>query len=148
MTSPTRPATRDAAKRRAVELRNELKMQGTAISHAQALERVAAGLGFRDWNTASARLPSHLPQVLQIGDRVAGRYLKQPFAGKILAVRELGGGQGYDVTVHFDAPVDVVAFDSFSSYRQRVKGTVSRDGISWAKTSDGEPHLVVARQEA
>lgn len=145
MTSPRRPATRDEAKRRAFALRDELKAQGTPISHAEALEKVAAELGYRDWNTASARLSNEPERPLQVGDRVAGQYLKKPFAGRVLAVREMLGGQGYEVTLHFDQPVDVVEFDSFSAMRQRVHGTVSKDGVSWTKTSDGEPHLRVTR---
>ena len=146
MISPRRPATRDEAKRRAFALRDELKSMGTPISHAEALEKVAAELGYRDWNTASARLSNEPDRPLQVGDRVAGRYLKKPFAGRVLAVREVFGGQGYEVTIHFDEPVDVVEFESFSAFRQRVNGTVSKDGVSWTKTSDGEPHLRVTRQ--
>ena len=146
MISPRRPATRDEAKRRAFALRDELKSMGTPISHAEALEKVAAELGYRDWNTASARLSNEPDRPLQVGDRVAGRYLKKAFAGRVLAVREVYGGQGHEVTIHFDQPVDVVEFESFSSFRQRVTGTISKDGVSWTKTSDGEPHLRVTRQ--
>ena len=146
MISPRRPATRDEAKRRAFALRDELKSKGAPISHAEALEKVAAELGYRDWNTASARLSNEPDRPLQVGDRVAGRYLKKPFAGRVLAVREVFGDQGYEVTIHFDEPVDVVEFESFSAFRQRVNGTVSKDGVSWTKTSDGEPHLRVTRQ--
>ncbi len=59
------------------------------------------------------------------------------------AIRELAGGMGYEVTLHFDTPVDVVEFESFSGFRQRVTAMVSGDGVSWAKTSDGVPHLVI-----
>tara|TARA_R110002167_G_scaffold21161_2_gene77093 strand:+ start:270 stop:713 length:444 start_codon:yes stop_codon:yes gene_type:complete len=140
-----RPATRDQAKQRAAAIRAELAAAGTAISHAQALERVAGELGYRDWNTAAARLSNRPPEPLQIGDRVAGLYLKQPFKGRVLAVRELSGGSAFAVTVQFDEPVDVVTFDSFSSFRQRVNATITLEGRSLSKTSDGEPHMVVAR---
>ncbi|WP_348763393.1 glyoxalase superfamily protein, partial [Hyphomonas atlantica] len=79
----------------------------------------------------------------QLGDHVFGRYLKQPFHGRVHAIRELAGGMGYEVTLHFDTPVDVVEFDSFSAHRQRVSAMVGSDGVSWAKTSDGVPHLII-----
>lgn len=46
----------------ASRLRTRLATNGTEISHSQALELVAAQLGFRDWNTCAAALkttPSH-----------------------------------------------------------------------------------------
>jgi hypothetical protein len=44
------------AKRMAKALRSTLDTRGTAVSHSEALELVATQLGFRDWNTAAARL--------------------------------------------------------------------------------------------
>lgn len=145
LSATDRPATRDQAKRRAHALRDEAAGRGAPISLAAALERVARDLGYRDWNTASARLSNAPPVPLQVGDRVAGRYLKQPFEGRVLAVREFAGGGAFEVTLHFDEAVDVVEFESFSNFRQRVDATISSDGVSWSKTSDGQPHLVVAR---
>ena len=145
MSIDPRLATRDQAKQRAHDLRAASATAGAPISLAAALEKVAAELGYRDWNTASARLSNEPPRPLQVGDRVAGRYLKQPFAGRVLAVREMAGGGAFEVTLHFDEPVDVVEFESFSALRQRVNATVSADGVSWSRTSDGEPHLVVGR---
>lgn len=137
--------TRAQAKARARELRADAASRGESLSHSHALEAVAHELGYRDWNTASARL-SNQPEVpLQIGERVAGRYLKQPFQGRVHAVRELSGGMGYEVTLHFDEPVDVVEFESFSGLRQRVSAMIDENGISWSKTSDGVPHLIVER---
>ena len=118
------------------------------IALSAALERVAHELGFRDWNTASARLSNEPEAVWQVGERVEGRYLKQPFKGRIHAVRELHGGAGYHLILHFDEPVDVVSWESFSALRQRVTAQVSPEGRSWTKTSDGEPHLVVRSLEA
>jgi hypothetical protein len=141
-------STRAQAKARAKTLRAEANERGETLSHAQALESVAHSLGFKDWNTASARL-SNQPEIpLQVGERVSGQYLKQPFHGRVHAVRELAGGTGYEVTLHFDSPVDVVEFDSFSGLRQRVSAMVAEDGISWHKTSDGVPHLIVQRDTA
>ncbi|WP_018147649.1 glyoxalase superfamily protein [Henriciella marina] len=140
--------TRAQAKAHARELRAEAAQRGESLSHARALEAVAHKLGYRDWNTASARLSNQADIPIQVGERVSGRYLKQPFAGRVHGVRELAGGMGYEVTLHFDKPVDVVEFDSFSGLRQRVSAMVSEDGISWSKTSDGVPHLVIMRESA
>ena len=138
-------SNRDQAKAWAREIRAEQALAGTPISHAQALERVAEALGYRDWNTASAQLSNEPEVPLQVGDQVAGRYLKQPFAGRVLAVRELAGGTAFEITLQFDEPVDVVEFESFSAFRHRINATVSSGGVSFTKTSDGVPHLVVER---
>ena len=136
--------TRVQAKARARELKAQSE---TPITLAAALEAVAREIGFRDWNTASARLSNEPEAIWQVGERVSGHYLKQAFTGRIHAVRELQGGSGYQLTVHFDEPVDTVTWESFSSMRQRVTAQVSPEGRSWTKTSDGEPHLVVRRTE-
>lgn len=141
-------ANRDQAKARARKLRAELGAAGTRISHAEALERVASELGYRDWNTASARLSNEPEAPLQVGDEVAGRYLKQPFTGRVLGVREMTGGAAFEVTIRFDAAVDVVEFESFSNLRTQVNITVSATGVSACRTSDGVPHMVVERMSA
>ncbi len=138
-----RITTRDGAKARARQLRLEAASLGQSLSHAAALERVAKDLGYRDWNTASARLSNQPEAPCQLGDHVRGQYLKRPFEGRVHAIRELSGGIGYEVTLHFDTPVDVVEFDSFSAFRQRVTATVDADGVSWSRTSDGVPHLIL-----
>ncbi len=99
--------------------------------------------GYRDWNTAVARLSNEPEFRIQVGDAVSGTYLKQPFTGRVLAVRELAGGSHFQVTLHLDEAVDVVTFDSFSSFRQRVNATINDEGVSRSRTSDGEPHLVI-----
>lgn len=137
--------TRVQAKARARQLKAE---SAVPISLATALERVARDMGFRDWNTASARLSNATAASWQIGERVSGQYLKREFTGRIHGVRELQAGSGYEVTIHFDEPVDVVDWESFSSHRQRVTAMVSPEGISWAKTGDGVPHLIVAPESA
>ncbi|MEM7459607.1 MAG: glyoxalase superfamily protein [Pseudomonadota bacterium] len=135
--------TRVQAKARARQLKAE---NGPTMSLSTALEQIAQEMGFRDWNTASARL-SNMPEAAwQVGERVSGHYLKRAFKGRIHGVRELQDGAGYEVTLHFDEPVDVVDWESFSAYRQRVTAFVSPEGISWSKTSDGVPHLTVARE--
>ncbi len=137
--------TRDQAKARARAIRAALAADNRDISHSAALERVAAEQGFADWNTLSARL-SNAPEIpLQVGDRVEGQYLKQAFAGVVLAVRSMAEGGALQVTIDLDEPVDVVTFESFSHFRRRVNATISPGGVSYAKTSDGVPHLIVSR---
>ncbi len=41
----------------------------------------------------------------------------------------------------FDEPVDVVTFESFSAFRQRVTATVDETGRTIEKTSNGRPQL-------
>ena len=137
--------TRVQAKARARQLKSE---SAEPLSLSAALEIVAKEMGFRDWNTASARLSNAPESHWQVGERVSGHYLKRAFSGRIHGVRELNAGSGYEVTIQFDAPVDVVDWESFSAFRQRVKAFVSPEGISWAKTSDGVPHLIVAPESA
>lgn len=137
--------TRVQAKARARQIKAESE---GALSLAAALESVAKEMGFRDWNTASARLSNAPDTSWQVGERVRGHYLKQAFSGRIHGVRELQAGSGYEVTIHFDAAVDVVEWDSFSAHRQSVTALVSPEGVSWAKTSDGVPHLTVAPESA
>lgn len=131
------------AKTRARTLKSEASDKGMPMTHSQALERVAIELGFRDWNTASSRLSNRPAIPCHVGDRVSGLYLKKPFAGHVHAIRELAGGAWFEVSLHFDKPVDVVEFESFSALRQRVTATISAEGVSWARTSDGYPHLEI-----
>lgn len=129
-------------KAQAKRLRAKLRESGTEISHGEALEMIASQHGARDWNTLSARSLSNEPPVLAMGDRVSGRYLSQPFVGRIIGLSQINGGQTR-ITLHFDEAVDVVTFDSFSSFRQRVTAVIGKDGQTTRKTSDGVPHLVL-----
>ncbi len=133
----------EEAKRQARLLRIELANNGVTISHSQSLERTAQHLGFRDWNTAAARLSNHPDIEVQVGDQVRGTYLKQHFTARVLSVTEQGNGSHYRLALDLDEPVDVVTFESFSNYRKRVHGQINARGESPAITSDGEPHLVV-----
>lgn len=117
--------------------------EGEAVTHGTALEMVARFHGFRDWNTASAVLPVTRTPRYAIGQHVKGHYLKQPFTGVIIGIASLGSGEHSRLTIQFDEPVDVVAFESFSAFRHRVDTTVDRSGKSAAKTSDGVPHMVL-----
>lgn len=46
----------DQAKQMAKQLRTALQAQGQTLAHSAALELVAQQLGYKDWNTAAARL--------------------------------------------------------------------------------------------
>ncbi|MEM9422686.1 MAG: glyoxalase superfamily protein [Pseudomonadota bacterium] len=136
--------TRDQAKARARDLRVQLAEDGHPISHSTALEYVAKEQSCADWNVLSARLPDAPTFSLHVGDKVQGEYLKQPFVGAILAIRKLSGGKAYDVTIELDEAVDAAASQWFSVLRRRLSARLSPIGVSFAKTSDGVPHMVIA----
>lgn len=134
--------TIDDAKAQAKALRAALQAQGNAISHAQALELVARQHGARDWNTLHARLAlRNAPPELALGDRVRGRYLGQPFAGRIIGLS--GPASHRQIEIRFDQPVDVVRFESFSNLRRQIRATIDENGRAHRQTSDGEPQLIV-----
>ena len=132
-------------KSEARQLRAEQLAAGREMSHSAALEAVARRHGYRDWNTAAAALPDRAVSPVQVGERVKGTYLKQPFTAMVLGVQMMPDMRHYKVTLHFDKPVDVVTSKLFSAFRQRVTATVDLRGISPAQTSDGEPHMRVRR---
>lgn len=133
----------DALKDQAKRLRARFSEDGQAISHSRALELVAAQYGFRDWNTLHAVAGNRPPfDPWMLGARVRGHYLGQPFDAQVLGVQALTGQPGrHRMVLHFDEPVDVVTFDSFSAFRQRVHCTVDETGRTTEKTSNGRPHL-------
>ncbi|HWJ87424.1 MAG TPA: glyoxalase superfamily protein [Pelagibacterium sp.] len=143
MRKPASHLTTTDLKADAREYRASQLETGRSVTHAQSLEMVARFHGFRDWNTASGVLPVTRGPAYAVSQRISGTYLKQPFTGTIIGVAALGAGDMFRLTVHFDEPVDVVTFDSFSAYRQRVQATVNRDGVSPTRTSDGVPHLMI-----
>ncbi|MFD1328084.1 glyoxalase superfamily protein [Mycoplana ramosa] len=131
----------DGLKEQAKRLRSRFVADDQPISHSRALELVAAQYGYRDWNTLHAAVGNRPPfDPWQLGSRVRGHYLGQPFDAKVLGVQASTPGR-YRLTLHFDEPVDVVTFESFSAFRQRVSCTVDETGRTAAKTSDGRPHL-------
>ncbi len=141
MSRPPLPSL-DELKAQAKSLRASLANAGDEIGHGRALELIAHQHGFRDWNTLHAAVGNRPPPPpLQVGMRVGGSYLGQSFDGEIVALSLVG--ERYRVTLQFDDPVDVVAFDSFSNYRSRVTVTVGRDGRTTERTSDGRPHMVL-----
>lgn len=134
----------DDLKAQAKRLRAQMAAINTPVSHSQSLELLAQQMGLHDWNTLQARasaLSNHRPP-WAVGDFVRGRYLDQPCAGRILSLTAMAGGR-YRMSLHLDEAVDVVTFDSFSSFRQRINATVDSQGVSVGKRSDGVPHLVL-----
>lgn len=140
--TPNLIPTRDVLKAQAKRLRASLVDQGTLITHSAALETVAKQWGYRDWNSISAAA-THAP-VWQVGQTVSGRYLGHAFTGRLKAVRA-GAGDHWHLTLVFDQPIDVVSSDRFSSLRRQVNATVTADGVTHEKTSDGQPHLTLNR---
>ncbi|MBI1171181.1 hypothetical protein GC209_07245 [bacterium] len=134
--------SRDAAKAQARALRASMAAEGREIGHSAALELIAKSLGHKDWNTLHAAIGNVDRAPVHLGQIVTGRYLKQDFMAEVIGIRALSAGR-YEVTLHFDKPVDVVSFDSFSNFRSRVHKVVGSDGRSVDKTSDGVPHLVL-----
>lgn len=126
------------AKRAAKHLRAELARQGLAVSHAQALERIAKGHGFRDWNACHAAIRDRLPDGWSIGARVTGQYLSQSFAATVLSSAPVRPGW-VRLVLDLDRAVDVVRFESFSNRRKRLHVVVGPDGHSKERTSDGAP---------
>ncbi|OLP61154.1 hypothetical protein BJF93_02770 [Xaviernesmea oryzae] len=148
ITSPTQtplPAL-DSLKDQARRLRQALAETGETIAHSRALELIARQYGFRDWNTLHARLGNRPPfDPWRIGARLSGHYLGQAFQAEVLGVQQLTGDPPrYRLTLHFDTPVDVVTFDSFSAFRQRVHCTVDETGRTVERTSNGRPHVELA----
>ena len=149
--TPSLP-TVDELKMQAKRLRQAMAARGAPLAQAEALELLARQYGLRDWNTLSARAPKSPPvgqapaaaQSYTVGGEVRGRYLDQPFRGRVVSLSALSGGR-LRIVIQFDEPVDVVTFDSFSAYRSRITAQIDADGISPQKTSNGVPHLVLAR---
>ncbi|WP_316860127.1 glyoxalase superfamily protein [uncultured Cohaesibacter sp.] len=142
--SPTkaRPASLAEAKRQAKLLRSELQKDGINIAHSKSLELIAQQYGYRDWNTLFAQYGNQLSRDWQIGDRVSGLYLSQPFEAIILAVQKLADGR-HRLTFQFDEPVDVITFESMSNFRSRTSQVIGPDGTTREKTSNGQPHMIL-----
>lgn len=135
------PVSPETLKAEARALRAESAVEGNPISHSEALERTARAHGYRDWNTVVGTLREPAGCPVKLGDRVSGTYLKQPFAGRVLSTTTLPRGKFHRLVIQFDEPVDVVTFDSFSAFRQRVTSTVDAYGRSPERTGDGVPHM-------
>lgn len=135
----------DELKLQARRLRQAMNDHGDAISHSTALELVAKQYGTRNWNTLSAlavKMNNDTKLPLVIGATISGRYLNQAFTGKILTITERSDGL-YEISIHFDKPVDVVTFESFSAFRQRIIALIDHTGVSPRKTSNGLSQLIL-----
>ena len=127
-------------KQQAKRLRQQVSGDSTPVSHSQSLELLAHQYGYKDWNTLHAACGNQTPQPpVQLGSRVSGLYLGQPFEGELIAVQAMSHHNGYRITVNFDEPVDVVKFEGWSSHRRRVSSQIDASGRSREKTSDGQP---------
>lgn len=126
--------------------RDERARAGETITHGVALESIAKAHGYRDWNTARAMLPERVATPVQVGNRVKGTYLGQNFRGLVIGVQLLADMQHYRVTITFDEPVDVVTSELFSAYRHRVTATVDINGVSPARTGNGQPQMRLMRE--
>ena len=135
--------TKETLKVQAKRLRSHLQQSGVQMTHSQCLELLARQMGHRDWNTLSAACPTDTAPP-GVGDRVRGTYLGQPFTGVVKGLSKLTAAGRWRITVVFDAPVDVVRFDSFSALRQQLTVIVDAAGTALRATSDGEPHLTLA----
>ncbi len=148
-TTQSSPPAIDTLKAQARRLRSELAGEGHSLTHGRSLEIVAHQHGYRDWNTLHAAAEATAPGGvgdLRIGTPVSGRYLGQEFKGTLVALRSLAGGSRFGVTIRFDEPVDVVAFESFSSFRRQVSAIVDAAGRTAEKTSNGLNHLTLDLQ--
>lgn len=135
----------DELKSQARSLRQALTTSGHAVTHSQSLELLARQLGHRDWNTLHATVGNSPPSPYHLGQKVRGAYLGQRFTGEIIGIREMADGARYHVTLRFDAPVDVIRFESMTNLRSQITAIVDRRGVTAEKTSDGQPHLVLDR---
>ncbi len=135
--------TAQTLKSEAKALREQRAAIGETLSHSAALEHVARAHGYRDWNTARAALPDRVVVPFQVGMKVKGLYLDQPFTGVLIGVNLLGDMQHYTVTVVFDEPVNVTPTFMFAAYRHRVTATVDVHGVSSALRGNGNPQMVL-----
>ena len=127
-------------------LREERAKAGQSLTHGAALEEVARAHGYRDWNTARAALPDRVAVPFQVGMRVKGFYLEQPFRGLLIGVQLSSNMQHYTVTIQFDEPVNVTPTFMFAAHRQRVTATVDIHGTSPALRGSGQPQMRLLRE--
>jgi hypothetical protein len=118
------PVSAQTLKSEAKALREERARRGEPLSHGAALEAIARAHGYRDWNTARASVPDRVAVPWQVGQRVSGLYLEQPFTGILLGVQLLSDMRSYTVTVQFDQPVNVTPAFMFAALRHRVVSTI------------------------
>lgn len=131
-------------KQQAKRLRAELEKQGQSIGHGAALELMARQRGYKDWNTIYAALGNEQPACpVSLDERVSGRYLGKAFSARVTGMKTANAEATYRLTLEFDQAVDVVSFESFSNFRKRVSCLIDATGRTPAKTSNGNPQLVL-----
>ncbi len=133
-------------KAEAKNLREHRVRAGQPMTHSAALEEVARSHGYRNWNTARATLPDRTAVPFQIGMRVRGFYLEQPFSGLLIGAQLVSGMQHLTVTVQFDEPVNVTPNLMFAAHRKRVTATVDARGISPALRGNGRPQMRLMKE--
>lgn len=133
-------------KSEAKALRDQRAEAGEPITHGAALEQVARAHGFRDWNTARAALPDRVAVPFQVGMRVKGFYLEQPFRGLLIGVQLSGNRQSFTLTIQFDEPVNVTPNFMFAAHRHRVTATVDIRGISFDRRGNGAPVMELTKE--
>ncbi len=133
-------------KSEAKALREDRAKTGQTLTHGAALEEIARSHGFRDWNTARAALPDRVAVPFQVGQRVKGFYLEQPFRGLLIGVQLSGNMQYYTVTIQFDEPVNVTPTFMFAANRHRVTAMVDIHGVSPALRGNGQPQMRLLRE--
>ena len=133
-------------KSEAKALRENRARTGQTLTHGAALEEIARSHGFRDWNTARAALPDRVAVPFQVGQRVKGFYLEQPFRGLLIGVQLSGNRQQYTETIQFDEPVNVTPTFLFAANRHRVTAMVDIQGISPALRGNGQPQMRLLRE--
>ena len=130
------------AKLQAERLRTKMAEDGEPIGHARSLELVAHQHGYRDWNTMLAAIGNGPPKGWEVGEKVKGTYLSQPFEAHVVSISIVRPGW-FRLKLQLERPVDVVTSDSFTNFRSQVRGVVGPKGHSAERTSDGQPHLQV-----
>jgi len=133
-----------AVKEQAKRLRADLSDGHSSISHSKSLELIAHQFGFKDWNCLHAAIGNRGPDTpVNVGETVHGRYLGQPFTAEVLGVQTMAGASRFRLSLNLIEAIDVVKFDSFSSFRKRIACTINRQGISAERTSNGNPQMVL-----
>lgn len=130
------------AKDQAKRLRAKMLKGDKKIGHAQSLELIAHEHGFRDWNCMRVAIGNGPSKGWAVGDRVTGAYLSQPFSALVISVSNIKP-EWFKLVLQLERAVDVVTSNSFSNYRQRIRGVVGPKGYSVERTSNGEPHLQI-----
>ncbi len=133
----------DDLKAEAKRLRAALAESGRPASHGEALEILARSKGYRNWNTLHAAAGNRPPEPpLAVGQTVSGAYLGHRFRAEVIAVAARRDG-GFRVTVVFDEPLNVSAFESMRIERRRVSANIRSDGKTVERIAGGVPQMAI-----